>query len=78
MRGPDLDGVGARLTSAGLLESLVHPSDIIVSNYEVRLPAGDLEATPASSPAMSPMPPMGTILTLRELRDLIAFLKTLK
>lgn len=75
LSGPDLDDLGERLTSGGLLESLVHPSTKFARGYEPKTPQ-DPDLQSGTTP-LSPMPPLGTILTLRELRDLIAWLQTL-
>jgi hypothetical protein len=74
--GPDLDGVAGRLTAGGLLESLIHPGAKLAPGYgQPKAPAeGPADATESGSA----MPPMGAVLTLRELRDLIAYLLTLK
>ena len=76
LKGPDLDGVADRLTSSGLLESLIQPGAKLVPGYEGRHPT--VEAPAGDAEPGSEMPPMGTILTLRELRDLMAYLRTLK
>lgn len=73
--GPDLDGVGQRLSPAELLESLVHPSATFAPGYAP--PPNPLTDSP-DSPPLSRMPPYGSLLTLRELRDLIAYLHTLQ
>ncbi len=74
MKGPDLDGVASRLTGSGLLESLIHPGAGLAKDYEGAA-AGPPEEDASSR---SPMPPVGTLLTLRELRDLMTYLRTLK
>ena len=76
LRGPDLDGVADRLTKGGLLESLIQPGAKLAQGYAglADPPAPDR----AAAGDTSIMPPMGTLLTLRELRDLIAYLRTLK
>ncbi len=76
LNGPDLDGVAGRLTAGGLLESLIHPGAKLAPGYsQPKTPAeGPADATESGSA----MPPMGAVLTLRELRDLIAYLLTLK
>jgi quinoprotein glucose dehydrogenase len=76
LNGPDLDGVAGRLTAGGLLESLIHPGAKLAPGYgQPKAPAeGPADATESGSA----MPPMGAVLTLRELRDLIAYLLTLK
>jgi quinoprotein glucose dehydrogenase len=62
--GPDLENLADRLTTPGtILESLIHPA------------ARTTSAPPGS---IVTMPPMGTLLTRRELRDLMAFLTGLK
>lgn len=68
--GPALDGVADRLIAGGLLEAVVHPGARAAPGAESG--PGD-SAKPDSS-----MPPMGPLLTARELRDLIAWLGTLK
>ena len=71
-----MDGVADRLDDSALLESLIQPSAKIVIGYAAlpaRSAAGEREAEPASI-----MPPLGTLLTLREIRDLMAYLRTLK
>ena len=75
LQGPDLDGVAGRLTAGELLESLVLPSARFAKGYQ---PAAANPPDASGDAALSPMPPAGTILTLRELRDLMAYLKTLK
>ncbi len=91
-RGPDLDNVAARLTAGGLLQSLIHPGAKLARGFETIpdslpgtpvLPAspGDAADPPAPDEPAEPdsiMPPAGTLLTLRELRDLIAYLRTLQ
>lgn len=59
--GPSLDGVGARLDRAGLLQSIVDPQAVLVEGY------GEASA----------MPNMRPLLTPREIRDLVAYLATL-
>jgi glucose/arabinose dehydrogenase/HEAT repeat protein/mono/diheme cytochrome c family protein len=58
--GPTLDGIGARLSRAELLESLLEPGASIAPGF------GDDQA--------SAMPPMGALLTHREIRDVVEFL----
>ena len=65
-----------RLTNGGLLESLIQPGAKIVKSYALAVTPPPREV--ADEAAASLMPPMGTLLTLRELRDLIAYLRTLK
>lgn len=61
--GPNLRTIGATLTREQLLEALVAPSARIAPGY-------------GTGP--SAMPPMGGILTRRELRDVVEYLTTLK
>ncbi len=75
LAGPDLDGAATRLTPVGLLESLIHPSAKFSPGYEPRpLPGSKGGGVPDR---LSAMPPAGTVLTLREIRDLMAWLQTL-
>lgn len=60
--GPALDGVGSRLDRRALLESLVEPSAAIA----------------AGSVAPSAMPAMTAYLTQREIRDVVAYLASLR
>ena len=60
--GPALDGVGARLTSREILQSIVEPQAVIAVGF----------ATPSA------MPTVGPLLTPREIRDLVAYLHALK
>lgn len=76
LKGPDLDGVAGRLTAGGLLESLIHPGAKLAPGYGLPQAPGGGPADATESG--SAMPPMGAVLTLRELRDLIAYLLTLK
>lgn len=62
--GPPLDGIGARLSRAELLEALVDPAASLAPGY------GDAAA------GASAMPPMGPLLTPGELRDMVEFLAT--
>jgi mono/diheme cytochrome c family protein len=59
--GPSLDGIADRMTQEQLLESLINPNANVADGF------GEYSA----------MPPMGTMLNHRELRDVAAFLKTL-
>ena len=59
--GPSLDGIADRMTQEQLLESLINPNANVADGF------GEYSA----------MPPMGTMLNHRELRDVVAFLKTL-
>jgi len=59
---PALDGVGARLSRAELLRSLVDPNAAIAENYT----------------APSSMPEVTTLLTPREARDVVEYLSTLR
>jgi len=60
--GPSLDGVGARLTEHQLRDALLVPSEDVAEGFGVN----------------SAMPPMGTLLQYREMRDVIAYLKSLQ
>ena len=59
--GPALDGVALRLDATQLLQALVDPQAEVAEGYG----------------ASSAMPAMGPLLTPRELRDLVAYLRTL-
>jgi putative membrane-bound dehydrogenase-like protein len=59
--GPALDGVGSRLSTRQLLESIVEPQAVIAAGF----------ATPSA------MPPMAPLLSPREVRDLVAYLASL-
>jgi putative membrane-bound dehydrogenase-like protein len=59
--GPALDGVALRLEPTQLLQALVDPQAEVAEGYG----------------ASSAMPAMGALLTPRELRDLVAYLRTL-
>lgn len=106
--GPELTDVGARMTRAEILQSLIEPSARIAPGYgtvvlslsggetvrgvlreetpthlTVATPEGETRAVPTSAvterqDGPSSMPPMGTVLTRRELRDLVAFLSSRK
>ena len=60
--GPTLSGIGTRLTGYELLESMMNPSAVVVEGF------GDFSA----------MPPTGTHLSQRDMRDVVAYLKTLR
>ena len=62
--GPDLNGIAQRLTREELLEALLDPSATIAEEF------GDAAA------GASAMPPMGTLMTPREIRDVVEFLAT--
>ncbi len=62
--GPALDGVASRQTAAYIKESLLEPSKVMAKGYE--------------NLSMSPMPPMGDVLTPQEMADVEAFVRTLK
>ncbi|MFT5128407.1 MAG: quinoprotein glucose dehydrogenase [Rhodothermales bacterium] len=62
--GPGLRHVRG-LPAEQILQSLIEPSATFAEGF----------APPAGGPAISPMPPMGALLTRRELRDLTAFLR---
>lgn len=59
--GPPLRGIGSQLSREQLLEALVDPSARIAPGFGVQ-------------GAPSAMPPMGSILTRREIRDVVEFL----
>jgi len=61
---PALDGVASRGDARYLLHSLVNPSESIAKGYE--------------NAGASAMPAMGPILSDAEIRDAVAYLKTLK
>jgi hypothetical protein len=56
-----LNGIGARLTRAKLVESLVDPSATLAAGFE-----NDVN--------VSPMPPLGAVLEPGQIRDLVEFL----
>jgi cytochrome c2 len=60
--GPSLDDVGSRLDGTQMLHALVSP------NLEITEGFGEYSA----------MPPMGTLLNERELRDVVAYLTSLQ
>lgn len=60
--GPALDGVGSRLNPTELLESMIEPNTTVAEGY------GEYSA----------MPPMTSKLSNHELRDIVAYLKTLQ
>lgn len=61
--GPDLTTIGAQLTREQLVEALLEPSARIAPGYGENV---------------SSMPPMGHILTKKELRDVVEYLASLK
>ncbi|MDI9403457.1 MAG: HEAT repeat domain-containing protein [Limnohabitans sp.] len=61
---PPLDGVASRGDARYLLHSLINPNERIVDGY--------------ANAGASAMPAMGPVLTDSELRDVVAYLKTLK
>jgi mono/diheme cytochrome c family protein len=62
--GPALDGIAARKDAAYIRQSLVEPNAVLAQGFEYL--------------KVSPMPPMGLILSAQELEDVQAFLHTLK
>jgi hypothetical protein len=60
--GPPLDGIGGRLARAELLESLLDPSASIAEGFGVDV--------------ASAMRPKGSLLSHRQLRDIVEFLST--
>ena len=61
--GPALDGIATRKQEDYILESLVDPGAAIAEGFQGQV---------------SPMPPMGVLLTKQELADVMAYLMTLK
>jgi mono/diheme cytochrome c family protein len=61
---PALDGVASRGDARYLLHSLVNPNEQVVEGF--------------ANAGASAMPSMATILTDAEIRDAVAYLKTLK
>jgi mono/diheme cytochrome c family protein len=59
--GPSLDGVASRLEGGQLLDALLLPSAEVTEGFGT----------------YSAMPPMGSLLSQREIRDVVAYLKTL-
>jgi mono/diheme cytochrome c family protein len=62
--GPALDGIAGRKEEKYIVESLLEPNKVLAQGYEAL--------------GVSPMPPMGLILTPQEMADIQAFLLTLK
>jgi mono/diheme cytochrome c family protein len=62
--GPALDGLAARKDAAYIRQSLLEPNATLAQGFEYL--------------KVSPMPPMGLILSAQELEDVQAFLQTLK
>ncbi len=60
--GPALDGIAERLDETQLLNALLSPNEQVAEGFG----------------AYSAMPPMGVLLTKREIRDVVAYLKTLQ
>jgi hypothetical protein len=58
-----LNGIGARLSRAELVESLLDPGATLAAGFE-----NDVD--------VSPMPPMGAVLEPGQIRDLVEFLAT--
>ncbi|MFM7261806.1 MAG: c-type cytochrome, partial [bacterium] len=61
---PPLDGVASRGDARYILHSLVNPNERIVDGY--------------ANAGASAMPSMSSVLTDAEIRDVVAYLKTLK
>ncbi|MEC9056262.1 MAG: c-type cytochrome, partial [Verrucomicrobiota bacterium] len=61
--GPALDSIATRKQEDYILESLVDPGAAIAEGFQGQV---------------SPMPPMGVLLTPQELADVMAYLMTLK
>ncbi len=70
--GPELSSVGLNLSREELLESITQPHKKIASGFEFYNPEGKLLPISAMTPGM------GDALTPRELRDLVAYLESLK
>ncbi len=62
--GPALDGIAARKDAAYLRQSLLEPNATLAQGFEYL--------------KVSPMPPMGLILSAQEVEDVQSFLQTLK
>ncbi|MBJ7391644.1 MAG: cytochrome c, partial [Chthoniobacterales bacterium] len=62
--GPALDGLAARKDAAYIRQSLLEPNAVLAQGFEYL--------------KVSPMPPMGLILSAQELEDVQSFLQTLK
>jgi putative membrane-bound dehydrogenase-like protein len=62
--GPALDGLAARKDASYIRQSLLEPNAVLAQGFEYL--------------KVSPMPPMGLILSAQELEDVQAFLHTLK
>lgn len=70
--GPNLSGVGANLDRTELLASLVDPAVKIASGFELYDDKGKL------LPISVMTPNLGTVLSPREIRDLVEYLSTLR
>jgi mono/diheme cytochrome c family protein len=62
LAGPALDGIGIRLNEKELLDALLSPNEQVAEGF------GEYSA----------MPPMGVLLSKREIRDVVAYIKTLQ
>ncbi len=62
--GPAMDGIATRQNAAYIKQSLLEPNAVLAKGFEYL--------------QVSPMPPMGLILSAQELEDIQAFLQTLK
>ncbi len=62
--GPNLLGIGSKRDATFLMESLVAPSETLAAGFE-------------NAAGISAMPPMGSILSASELRDVMAYLRAL-
>ncbi|MCA9001525.1 MAG: HEAT repeat domain-containing protein, partial [Planctomycetes bacterium] len=70
--GPNLSGVGLRLDRQELLTAIVQPAATIASGFEIYGDGGQL------IPASAMLPNLGSLLTPREIRDLVEYLTTLR
>ena len=61
--GPALDGIASRKEKDYLMESLINPQAVMAEGWAAEV---------------SPMPPMGVLLTEQEMADVMAYLMTLK
>ena len=62
--GPALDGIAARKDASYIKQSLLEPNAVLAQGFEYL--------------KVSPMPPMGLVLSAQEIADIQAFLQSLK